>query len=132
VWQLHQVIGAHEPDEAGAGKASAQRRERIGGVAGVQMALNIGGDDVAPIGNGGSTCQPRGKRLHAGLRLQWIARGNQQPHLIQAQALQRGAGNVQVAIMRRIEAAAQQADAHAAVVAKARQGALFEVARRRP
>ncbi len=49
-------------------------------------------------------------------RLQRVARGDQQPNLIQPQPLQGQAGDVQVALVRRVERAAEDADSGAAPV----------------
>ena len=65
--------------------------------------------------------QPHRQRRHAGARLQRIARRHQQPHLVQPQPPQRQCGDVPMPRMRRIERAAEQADAHPPPVAEPRQ-----------
>jgi hypothetical protein len=55
--------------------------------------------------------KPLGKRCHAALRLQWILRRHQPPYLVEAEALQRLEADVEMAGMRWVEGAAQEADA---------------------
>lgn len=121
LWQLHQIIRSHQPDEVGAGEAPAQGVERIGCVTRVQVAFDVGGNDPSPIGDGARAVEPRRGAHHVLGTLQRIARRDEQPNLIEAQALQCGACDMQVAIVCGIEAAAQQSDARATLVAESRQ-----------
>ncbi len=68
-----------------------------------------------------------GERGHVSAGFQWIAGGNQQPDLVEPQQAQGGAGNMSVAGVCGIEAAAQQADAHAPFIAESGQGRTWPV-----
>ena len=58
---------------------------------------------------------------HARHRLEWIARRDKEPHLIQLQFPQRAAGKLDMALMHRIERSAQQAHPHPAPVPMGRK-----------
>ena len=122
--QLGEIVGPHEPDEARFREARVQGAQRVAGVARVQVALDVGGDDAAAArisagGHGGGRGQAIGQRGE-GLRVfQRVTRRDEQPDLVQAQASQRRPGEMQVAGVGGVEAAAEDADAHPAAVAEA-------------
>lgn len=104
--QLAQIISAHQPDEVHAGKFFAEGRQGFGGVGGVQMPFDIGGDDVPAIGDAAGGGQAIGERRHPGRRFQRVAGGDHQPELVQPAMDHRRPGDVQMADMRRVERAA--------------------------
>ena len=109
---LCEIVGAHQPDETEPRPATLKRRQRVGGEMRPESLLEIEHAD-APIGRGqclgaGETI---GKLAHAGDRLQRILRRHQPPDLVEAEPLQRLAADMEMALMRRVERAAEQADA---------------------
>ena len=116
--QLLQIIRPHQPDEAGMGEAHAELAQGIDGVAGAKSGFDIGGDYVAAIAEGAGAGQPVGQRAHAFRRFERVARGDQQPDLIQPQAAFGHGGDVQMAGMGGVEGPAEQADAQTPAVAE--------------
>ena len=91
VRQLGEVVCAHEPDEADFREAGVERAQRVARVAGIQVALDIGGDDAPAGGVGfGGACSGEGeafgKRRHGVGILQRVAWGHQEPDLVETQA----------------------------------------------
>lgn len=84
---LRQIVGAHQPNEALARKASLQRRDRIRGKAGAEAALEIEHADARVVRECLGLSEALGKRRHAGDGLQGVLRRDQPPHLIEAEAL---------------------------------------------
>ena len=96
----------------GARKAAAERLYRIGGEAGAEPRFDVA-DPYAAVGSRDrrGPIQPLGKGRHAGNRLQRVLRRHQPPDLVYVEALQRLPADMQVPAMRRVEGAAEQADA---------------------
>lgn len=117
--QLFENIGAHQPHKVRAREPPQQPAQRIDGVARAKRRLDRGGDDAAPIRDATRRGQALAERRHAALRLQRIARGDQQPHLIEPQPSSRNLDHVAMTGMRRIERTAEKADAHPPPVTKA-------------
>ncbi len=113
-WQLGKVVGAHQPDEILPGEAFFELAHGVGGEDGAEAAFNIGGDDCFPVGDFFGRGQAVGERGHALLGFQRVAGGDHQPELVEARMRDRLAGDVQVAFMRGVEGAAEDADAAAA------------------
>lgn len=109
--QLGQVVAPHQPDEVDIGVAPAQGPQRIDGENGAEFLLNRRWHDRRKprllYGRG----QARGKRCHACLGLERVARRDQPPHCIKPQRLAGEQADSPVPAMRRVEASAQQADA---------------------
>jgi hypothetical protein len=118
--QLLENIGAHQPDEARARKPTQQAAQRLDRVARAEHRLDRAGHDASSIRNRARGCQTLMERRHPALRLQRIARRNQQPDLIEPQSSSREFDDMAMAFMRRIERTAEQADAHSAAVAETR------------
>ena len=102
------------------GNSPKQAAQRVDGVAGAEHDLDRAGHHATSVGDAARGCQALAERRHAALRLQRIAGRNQQPHLVQPQPPPRDFNDVAMTFMRRIERAAEQADAHAATVAEPR------------
>jgi hypothetical protein len=96
-----------------------QDTQRIDGIARADRRLDTRGDDAATIGDRGGAGQSIGERRHAVPRLQYVARRDDEPDLIQPQTAPGEFRDVQVARMRRVEGPAQQADSDMAPVAEA-------------
>ena len=120
---LREIVGAHEPHEARLRVTRLQCRERIGGEMRAKSGLEIK-DPNAAIGadapRAGDTCFQRRRALY---RLQRILRRDQPPHLVEAEALQGFEADMAVARMRRVERAAEQADAALRQMAETGNGA---------
>lgn len=108
VRQLHQIIGTHDPNEADAGKPGPQRPQGRVRVAGAQRRLDRSRHDPAAVGQARRAGQPVGQRCHAIQRFERVARGDEQPDLVQPQPVQRQAGNMCVPSMGRVEGPAEQ------------------------
>ena len=114
MFDLRQVVGAHQPDEGVARKAAGQRGERIGGIAGAEPALDVGDADAPVPGDGARAVEPARQLGHSGAGFQRVLRRHQPPHLVEREALERQERDVAVPVMRRIERPAEQTDAAAA------------------
>ena len=124
--ELDQVVGAHQPDEAGAGEQAVQMGEGVGGVTGAEAVFEVGGDDASAVGEGSRGGKPGGEGGHAGDGLQGVSRGDQQPDLVEAESAAGHAGDVEMAGMGGVEGAAEQADGDAAAVAEAGEFARLQ------
>ncbi len=111
VRQLHEIVGAHQPDEPDQRKPQSQQPQRVDGVTSAESLFDIGGDDASAVADCHCAGETLPERRHATHRFQRIARGHQQPDLVQPQPPPGHAGEVQVAGMRGIEGATEQADA---------------------
>ena len=120
--ELDEVVGAHEPDELGAGKAAAEGAERIVGVARVEARLDACGDNPATVRDAAGAFEAVGEGGHAVGGFERVAGGDEEPNLVEPQALEGEAGNVAVALMGRVERAAEDADAGPAPIAPIRDG----------
>jgi len=118
--QLFQDVSPHQPHEAHPRKQPQQAAQCVDGVARAEHRLDRAGDHAPTVRDAARGCQPLHERRHAALRLQRIAGRHQQPDLIEPQPLPRQIDDVAMPGVRRIERAAEQADAHAPSVAEAR------------
>jgi len=116
--QLYQNVGAHQPDEARTRELPQQTPQRIDSVACAERDLDRACHNASSVRDGARGCHTLAERRHPALRLQRIAWRNQQPHLIEPKTPSREIDDVTMTRMRRIERTAEQADAHAAPVAK--------------
>ena len=90
-------------------EAPRQRLDRVDGVARPQTLLDIADADERMTGGGGTgTGKP--DRECARLRLEWIARRDQPPNIIQLQKLLGDFADIEMTVMGGIETAAQQPD----------------------
>src|SRR5882757_2031165 len=85
---LGEVVGAHQPDEAMAGKAPGQPPQRGGGVAGPEPRLEIGDLEAGVAGDGPGPGQPVAERRHPGHRLERVLRADQPPDLVEPEPRQ--------------------------------------------
>lgn len=107
---LHQVIGAHQPNETNAGETSGQGRYRIRRVDRSQGFFQRADHDARMAGDSLGRCHTGAQRDGIGRGLERILRGDQPPHRIQAQTPQGRGADRAVARMRRIEGATEQTD----------------------
>ena len=110
---LGEVVGAHQPDEAMAGKAPGQPPERGGGVAGPEPRLEIGDLEAGMTGDGLRPGQPLPERRHAVNRLKRVLRADQPPDLVEPEARQGLQADLAMALVGRVERPAEQPDAPA-------------------
>jgi hypothetical protein len=78
--------------------------------AGVQLTLDIRDDDSRMPGDQLAAYKPLFQRRHVAFRFERILRADQPPDVIEAEQLQRQQADVAVAVMGRVEGAAEQAD----------------------
>ncbi len=119
--QFVEQIGAHQPHEARAWKATLQRRDGVAAEAGAKLRLDPGRDDAAAIGDGPRRGEAGCERRHAGARLERVAGRDQKPDLIESQSAAALPGNQAVAGMRGVEGSAQEPNAHPPPVAETRR-----------
>ena len=110
--QLLEDVGPHQPDETHARELTQQPAQRVDCVARAEHRLNRAGDHAAAIRDVARGPQAPVERRHAAPRLQRIAGRHEQPDLIEPQSFACEIDDVAMALMRRIERAAEQADAH--------------------
>jgi len=111
VADLREIVGPHQPHKIDSRPARLQRGECVDGEMRAESGLEIEDAD-APImlRNGFGARDALAELAHAGGRLQRILRCDQPPDFIEAETLQRLAADMQMALMRRVERAAKQAD----------------------
>ena len=105
-------VGAHQPDKLVAGVPPLQRRQRIHRVPCPCACLEVAGLDRRapryPLGRG----EPRSVGRHVlGAGLKRVTGRHQPPHLVQAKRVERGQADPPMTAMRRVEGAAEEADA---------------------
>ncbi len=98
-----------------------QPGQRVARVAGADACLDARCQDMPPVGDLPGRSQPLRKWRHAERGLQRIAGRHHQPDLIERKAPQRGACDVQMTRMGRVEGAAKDTDPHPPPVAPPRQ-----------
>src|SRR5208282_181920 len=110
--ELAEIIGPHDPDEPDSPGAPREPGQRIVGIAGADMGLDVRHGDARAgyEATGGLDARLQGGEVR--LRFQGVARRHQPPDAIEAEAHERNACDERVTIMRRIERTAEQADAH--------------------
>ncbi|EGE58309.1 hypothetical protein RHECNPAF_33400114 [Rhizobium etli CNPAF512] len=125
-----QAVGAHDPDEIDMRIAGLDARQRTGGVADAERLFE-GGDLDARIGSHTLAFgNAFGQRCELVAVLQRIARGYHPPELVEAEALDGDLCDKRVALMRRIERTAEQADDHAAFAVRHAEVAPIQIFRR--
>ncbi len=112
--QLREVIGAHDEDEMNPGETPAQRQHRVVGVAGAERRLDGGDVDRRVSGERAGGFDAFLERRQAAVVLEWIAGRDQPPDAVEAEPLSGEQAQRAVGVVRRIERAAEQTDAHAA------------------
>src|SRR5262249_14802288 len=105
---LDEVVGAHQPDEAMAGKAPCQLPERGGGMAGAEPRLDVGDLEAGMAGDGPGAFQPVLERRHPGRRLQRVLRADQPPDLVEPEAGERRQADLAMPLGGRGERPARQ------------------------
>ncbi len=110
--KLHQIVGAHDPDEPVLRIAPLQGRNSIDREPGPQFPLNIGCVNAGVPRLGGCRSEPVGQRCHPADFLQRILWADQPPDRIQSQPPHRLHTDMAVAIMRRIERPTKQTNVH--------------------
>jgi hypothetical protein len=104
---LREIVGAHQPDEMCARIARLQRRERVGGEMRTKPGFKIKDPNARIAGDAHRTRDALCKRRHAGDGLQRILRRDQPPDLVEAEALQGFEADMAMAVMSRVERAAE-------------------------
>ena len=106
--ELHEIVCAHQPDEAVLWVSVGERPERVAGVAGACLALEIRQADRRArrhrLGRGEAGLE----RGHVAALLERIAGRDQPPHLVQCQRPGSEQADAPMPAMRGIEAAAKQ------------------------
>ena len=115
--ELRQIVRTHQPHEMNARtcEPAAQGVEIVSySVAGADDSFETADIDAGIDGDHRARPRSRGRRVRAKLAvfLQWISRRDQPPDPIQLQTLHREQADGAMGFMRRIERAAEQADAH--------------------
>src|SRR5216684_1278595 len=118
--ELREIVSAHQPDETGASEAALEDAQRVGGIARTQPRLDIGDLDARIVDDGCGGSDALDQRGHAAHRLQRVLRRDEPPDLVEAEAAQRLAADMQMAAVGRVERAAEQADAPSSPIAKRR------------
>lgn len=107
--QIGEIVGADQPDQADMGEAPLERGHGIDRIAGAQNRLHRG-DPNPPIPDQrlGVTLSG-GECGHAVVGFERVLRGNQPPDAVKPQPVQRLTADLHMALMGRIERAAEQA-----------------------
>src|SRR6185312_8977320 len=108
---LRQDIGADQQDETRARKYSLQCRYSVDRIARAEPRLDVEHADAAIAGKLARRGETLGQGCHAAHRLQRVLRRHQPPDLVEVEALQRLAADMEMAFMRRVEGPAEKADA---------------------
>src|SRR5690606_743161 len=109
--QLSEIVGAHQPDKPASRITPLKRAQRVNRIDCAKLALDRRDADRSLPGH--LTCreETRRKRRHSSLGLEWIARRNEPPCLVQTQCFHGEERDRGVPPMPRIETAAKQAGA---------------------
>jgi hypothetical protein len=108
-----QIVCAHNPNESDPRAASQQPRYRIVGVSRLNDTFETSDVDA------GVTCECTcgSDSLRQGSEttgvFEWVSRGDQPPHSVKPESLEREQGSREMGLMRRIKGSAKQADPHA-------------------
>ncbi len=94
-------------------RAPRQPGQRVVGVSGADLGLDVRHRHPPPRDEPAGRLDPRLQGCQLGLRFERIAGRHQPPDPVEAEPRQREAGNKRVALVRRIERAAEEANAHA-------------------
>lgn len=115
---LEQIIRSHQPNEPGGGKLLPEPSNGIDRIAGAEPGFDGGDPNAGVAGDGTGRGRALRQRRHLIALFQRVSRRYQPPDGIELQALQSLAANIQVAVVRRIERSAEQADPLAAPAAR--------------
>lgn len=107
---LLKVVGAHQPDPAGAGKPTLQGAQRVQRVAGSELALQIADHQPRVARRRPGLRQTLAQRRQVAGRLQRIGRRDKPDDEVQPQAAQGDEADVAVPFVRRVERSAQHTD----------------------
>ena len=106
-----EIVRPHDPHEPRAGTAALQPADGVDGVARADLRLKAGDIDAGMIRQRAGGRHPRLQRRQAVVVLQGIAGRGQPPHAVKPEPRQGHEAGQPVALVRRIERAAKQADA---------------------
>src|SRR5690348_6301318 len=118
---LVEVVGAHQPDEAGPREASLEGGNRVRRVARAEPRLDVGRLDARIAGGDDGGGEARLEGGHAACRLQRVLRRDEPPDLVEIETPQRFEAEMEVAAMRRVERPADQADPPPSAAGEARR-----------
>ena len=107
---LRQIVGTHEPDEAGPREAALQLAKGVGGIMCAKLRFEVEHLDAPVVGELRRGVETPLERGHAAHRFERVLRRDQPPHLVEVEPLQRLEADMAVAGMGRVEGAAEQAD----------------------
>jgi hypothetical protein len=107
---LREIVGAHQPDEMLAREKRLERRDGIRGVMRAELRLEIEHADAWVARDGSGLLQALGEGRHAGDGLQRILRRDQPPYLVEPKPLQGFEADMAMALMGRVERAAEKTD----------------------
>ena len=119
-----QIVGPHDPDEMDLGAAANQVGDGFVAVARADFGLEIGDVDARVMGERLRGLDALLERRETACVLERIARRHQPPHAVETDALHGEQAGAAVRRMRRIERAAEQADAHAGRMRRQHEAAL--------
>ena len=111
--EICQIVGAHHPDEAMARMAAAETLDGVGAVWTVPALFAIAHPNRRVAGEAPRRGQTLFERRHTALRFKRVLRRDQPPEFIQIEPFDGLKADMKMAFMRRIERAAEQADARA-------------------
>jgi hypothetical protein len=94
-------------------EAPPERAQRVGGIAGAEPGLDIGDPEPGVQGQAAGAGQALGEGRHAARLLERVLRRDQPPHLVEAEPAQGLETDPVMALMGRIERAAEQPDPEA-------------------
>ena len=109
--ELNEIVGPHDPDEIDRREKAHDRLKRIGGEARPEAGLQSRHMDARVVLERYGGLHPLLQRGEFGLVLERIARRHQPPHGVEPEPPQGDEAGVAMALMRRIERAAEQSDA---------------------
>src|SRR6202166_4928859 len=111
--KLREIVSAHDPDQAQPGNAAAQISYGVNSVAGSDDGFETADVDARIAGHFARGLGALFEIAQGALFLERIARGNEPPHAVELQPLDREQADRAMRVMRRIERAAEQPDPHA-------------------
>lgn len=115
-----EVVGTHDPDEPDPGMAADEPGQRVIGVACTDDGFEACDVDAGMAGEGAGSVHPLGNRRQKSVVFQRVTWCHEPPDAIQLEAFEGDETDEQMGLMRRIEGAADEADAHAPGVPRKR------------
>src|SRR5215470_7987154 len=113
-----QIVGAHDPNKVNAAAARPEIANHIVGVAHADLGLEAGDVDARVMRERARRRDALGKRAQAAGVLERIAWSDHPPDAVEAEPPHRDQAGGPMRLMRRIEGAAEQTDAHARSVGR--------------